>query len=61
MNGIRLALTGGYCARVPLCWVRRQDVLAREHLAFVRGMWVGPPDMTEPARPTTTGDQMTGV
>lgn len=47
VNGIRLALTGGYWARVPLCLLRRQEVVAREHLAFVRGMWLGPPDMSE--------------
>ena len=51
VNGMRLALTAGYCARVPLCWLRRQNVIAEEHLAFVRGMWVGRPDMSESTPP----------
>ncbi len=51
VNAIRVALTAGYCARVPLCWLRRQNVVAREHLAFVRGLWLGAPDMSEPVRP----------
>ena len=46
VNGIRLALTGGYLARAPLSLLRRQPVVAGEHLAFVRGMWFGPPDMS---------------
>jgi N-acetylglucosaminyl-diphospho-decaprenol L-rhamnosyltransferase len=45
VNGLRLALTAGYLARVPLCLLRGQPVTAREHLAFVHGMWFGPPDM----------------
>jgi GT2 family glycosyltransferase len=47
VNSIRLALTGGYFARLALCLLRRQEAVAREHLAFVRGMWFGPPDMSE--------------
>ena len=38
-NGIRLALTAGYAARVPWCLLRGDKVLAWEHLAFINGMW----------------------
>lgn len=50
VNTIRLALTAGYCARAALRWLRQQNVVAGEHLAFVRGMWFGAPDMSESAR-----------
>ena len=47
VNGIRLALTAGYAARVPWCLLRGDKVLAWEHLAFINGMWFGPPNMAQ--------------
>jgi N-acetylglucosaminyl-diphospho-decaprenol L-rhamnosyltransferase len=43
--GIRLALTAGYLARCAAARLRGRTVTAREHAAYVRGLWLGAPDM----------------
>lgn len=42
--GMRLALTAGYGGRYLLCRLRGRRGTAAEHAAYIRGLWVGPPD-----------------
>lgn len=42
-HGLRLALTAGYVARYVMCRLRQHRVLAREHAAYLRGLWFGRP------------------
>jgi len=41
VHGIRLALTAGYVGRYGLCRLLGQRAQAREHAAYMRGLWVG--------------------
>jgi GT2 family glycosyltransferase len=43
-NAIRIFLTAGLAARVPVCRFRGRHAQAREHVAYLRGLWFGPPD-----------------
>jgi N-acetylglucosaminyl-diphospho-decaprenol L-rhamnosyltransferase len=45
VNGIRLALSAGYGARYVLCRLRRRRAEAEEHVAYLRGLWTGAPEM----------------
>lgn len=42
--GIRLALTAGYLPRYLLCRLRGRRVTAREHAAYLNGLWRGAPN-----------------
>ena len=42
--GIRLALTVGYLPRYVLCRVTSRPGRAREHAAYVKGLWMGAPE-----------------
>ena len=42
-DSMRVFLTAGLAARVPLCLARRRKAQAREHRAYLRGLWSGPP------------------
>lgn len=42
-NAMRVFLTAGLSARVPVCVLRRRRAQAREHIAYLRGLWFGPP------------------
>ena len=46
VHGIRIALTGGYVGRYASCLLRGRRAQSREHAAYLRGLWTGPPDMT---------------
>lgn len=46
VHGIRLALTAGYVGRYGLCRLLGRRAQAQEHAAYMRGLWVGPPDIT---------------
>jgi N-acetylglucosaminyl-diphospho-decaprenol L-rhamnosyltransferase len=43
--GIKLALTLGYGPRYLLCRARGKDGEAREHVSYLKGLWLGAPDM----------------
>lgn len=43
--GIRVALTAGYGPRYLLCRATGRTGQATEHAAYVKGLWVGAPDM----------------
>ena len=43
---IRVALTAGYVGRWAVARLRGRAVTAREHAAYVRGLWLGAPDRT---------------
>ncbi len=45
-HGIRLALTTGSVGRYLLCRLLGRRTQALEHAAYVRGLWVGPPEAT---------------
>jgi len=42
-NAIRIFLTAGLGARIPLCRLRGRRVQAQEHISYLRGLWFGPP------------------
>jgi N-acetylglucosaminyl-diphospho-decaprenol L-rhamnosyltransferase len=44
--GVRIALTFGTLARSAMAYARGNKNLSAEHLAYVRGLWLGAPDMT---------------
>jgi GT2 family glycosyltransferase len=44
--GLRLALTAGTLARSAVATARRNQALAAEHRAYVKGLWSGAPDMS---------------
>lgn len=46
--GIRLALSLGYGFRYLMCRARGRVVQADDHAAYVRGLWLGAPDMGGP-------------
>lgn len=43
---VRAVFTAGYALRIVLCLLRGRRPVAREHLAYLRGMWFGPPDQS---------------
>lgn len=47
-QGIRIALTLGYGPRYLLCLAAGRSGQATEHAAYVKGLWSGAPDMSDP-------------
>jgi GT2 family glycosyltransferase len=51
INGIRLALTAGYVGRFVARHMLGRHAQAQEHMAYIRGLWCGPPnDLTLASR-----------
>ena len=42
-NTMRIFLTAGLIARIPMCRLRGRHDQAREHLSYLRGLWFGRP------------------
>jgi len=46
-RGFRVLMTGGTMGRYALFRILGRPEQARENAAYLRGMWVGAPDMTD--------------
>lgn len=46
--GVRCALTAGYLPRYVVCRLRGQAAQAREHAAYLSGLWGSEPDLGQP-------------
>nr|WP_246325794.1 glycosyltransferase [Actinomycetospora corticicola] len=42
-NAMRVFLSVGLAARIPLCLLRNRRAQVLEHVAYLRGLWFGPP------------------